>query len=139
MSPLQQLAQTLKQHGQSLTMPRRLVFAALEGEEPLTMNQVVKRCPTIDRASVYRAIALFERLGIVQRLQAGWKYRLELSDAFHAHHHHASCLQCGQTIPLHENLALEQLLQSLAAVHHFKLERHQLELQGLCQNCQISQ
>jgi Fur family ferric uptake transcriptional regulator len=100
------------------------------------MQQVVTRSAGVDRASVYRTIALFERIGIVQRLQTGWKYRLELSDSFHEHHHHATCIECGCTISLHEDAKLEQFLAELAQKYHFKLSAHQLELQGLCQNCQ---
>jgi len=100
------------------------------------MREVVARCPDIDRASVYRTISLFERLGVVLRLQVGWKYRLELSDIFHDHHHHATCLHCGRTTPLHEDPSLEKLLQTIARAHQFDLERHQLELQGMCARCQ---
>jgi Fe2+ or Zn2+ uptake regulation protein len=129
------LAATLRKHKQSVTTARRAVFTTLQGHEPLTMQQVVTKTPTIDRASVYRAVALFERLGIVQRLQTGWKYRLELSDAFHEHHHHASCLSCGTVLSLPEDIQLEELLQQTAASYHFTLQTHQLELQGYCESC----
>lgn len=131
----EQLATTLKLASQSVTTARSCVFAALQNQGPQTMQQLVSRCPSIDRASVYRTIALFEQLGIVQRLQTGWKYKLELSGAFHEHHHHASCLVCGVTIDLPENTALEHELHKLAATYNFHVERHQLELQGICQNC----
>ena len=72
--PLEQLMNSLKQHGQSLTKPRQVVFAALQGQEPQTMQQLVATCAgQIDRATVYRIVSLFEQLGIVQRLQIGWK------------------------------------------------------------------
>jgi Fur family ferric uptake transcriptional regulator len=133
-----QLRQHLKQHGQSLTKPRRIVFAALQGAEPQTMQQLVIACPSIDRASVYRAVALFERLGIVQRLQIGWKYKLELSDTFSHHHHHLTCLKCGRMIPFGEDKELENKLSAIASSQNFKMQGHQLEIQGLCNNCQKS-
>ena len=99
--PLEQLKKTLKERGQSLTRPRQLVFSALQGKEPQTMHQLVTACAVqIDRASVYRTVAVYERLGIIQRLQIGWKYKLELSDAFQRHHHHLTCLKCGRVIPI---------------------------------------
>src|ERR1700733_372533 len=102
--PLEQLKITLKAHHQSLTKSRLLIFTALEDKEPQTMHEIVAACQgQVDRASVYRTIALFERLGIVLRLQIGWKYKLELSDDFHHHHHHLTCRQCGKTIPLPED------------------------------------
>src|SRR5579859_5743980 len=96
---LDQLSLTLHAQGQSLTRPRRIVFMALQKSEPKTMQQLVSACAgQVDRASVYRSVTLFEKLGIVQRLQIGWKYKLELSDAFQRHHHHLTCLKCGQSI-----------------------------------------
>jgi len=134
--PPEQLKNTLKQHGQSLTQARRIIFAALENKEPQTMREVVAACRgRVDRASVYRTIALFERLGIVQRLQIGWKYKLELGDAFHRHHHHLTCSRCGRTFALPEDQQLEKRLKTLAAAQDFAMQGHQLEIQGLCKNC----
>jgi Fur family ferric uptake transcriptional regulator len=135
--PLEELANSLKRHRQSLTKARRVVFAALQDKEPQTMREVVLACwDQVDRASVYRTIALFERIGIVQRLQIGWKYKLELSDTFHHHHHHLTCETCGKTIPLAEDPLLEKRLRSLAQTQNFMMRGHQLEIQGICQNCQ---
>lgn len=100
------------------------------------MRELAERCHGVDRASMYRTVALFERLGIVQRLQAGWKYKLELSDTFHEHHHHATCQRCGQVTPLPEDPKLETYLRHLAAAHRLTLQSHQLELSGLCPGCQ---
>ncbi len=134
--PLQQLQQSLKEQGSNLTRPRQVVFSALLGHEPQTMAQLIAACAgQIDRASVYRAVALFESLGIVQRLQIGWKYKLELSDTFHHHHHHLTCLHCGRTIPFDEDQELEIKLKTIAQAQNFRMQGHQLEIQGLCQNC----
>lgn len=88
-----------------------------------------------DRASVYRTVELFERLGIVQRIQVGWKYRLELSDSFNPHHHHIHCTQCSRVVSLSEDAALERHISSLAHQAGFQLTSHQLELSGLCESC----
>lgn len=134
--PLEQLKTSLQQHCQSLTKSRLAVFAVLQDKEPQTMHEVVVACgQRVDRATVYRTIALFEKLGIVQRLQIGWKYKLELGDNFHHHHHHLTCKRCGKTIRLPEDRQLEQRLRSLAEVQNFNMQGHQLEIQGLCQNC----
>jgi Fe2+ or Zn2+ uptake regulation protein len=133
--PLEQFKKAMKQHGQSLTEARLMVFEALQHQEPQSMKEVVAACPDIDRASVYRTIALFERLGIVKRLQIGWKYKLELSDAFHRHHHHLTCLHCGRIMPLPEDRQLEARLHTLARSQDFVMKDHQLEIQGLCSNC----
>ena len=99
------------------------------------MHDLVVRAGQVDRASVYRAVDLFERLGIVQRLNTGWKYKLELSDKFAEHHHHLTCLRCGRTIAMNEG-ELEQLIGRLAEKHGFLPTAHQIEIQGLCAECQ---
>jgi len=136
MQPVDQLAEALRQSRQSLTKPRLAVFVALQGEEPLTIRDLIARCPGVDRASVYRTVALFEQLGIVQRIQMGWKYKLELSDAFHKHHHHATCLGCDRSFILPEDSKLETYVRHMAESVGLRLERHQLELQGYCPACQ---
>jgi Fur family ferric uptake transcriptional regulator len=124
----------LKRGGYSITAARRAVFDALLGQEPLAMQQLVAKTKAVDRASVYRAIELFERLGIVQRLNTGWKYRIELTDKFSAHHHHITCTACGATVAINEG-QLERLIESLAHDHGFTLSSHQIEIQGICDAC----
>ena|SRR5882757_6382807 len=134
--PIEQLEQTLKKNSFSLTAARRTVFLALQGHEPQSMHDLVVRCGNgVDRASIYRTIALFERLGIVQRLQMGWKYKLELTGGFVHHHHHLSCVQCGKVIPLPEDANLEKRLLQLAGSQNFEAQNHQLEIRGLCVDC----
>lgn len=132
----EQLAKALRAHGQSVTKARQTVFGALQGKEPQTMSEVVSACHEIDRASVYRTISLFESLGIVRRLQIGWKYKLELTDAFHHHHHHLSCVECGGLVSLSEDVGIENRLRQLAIQHGYTMEDHQLEIQGVCKQCQ---
>ena len=121
----------------SVTYQREVVFWALLDKEPMSMNQLIEICieQGIDRASVYRTVTLFEKLGIVQRLQIGWKYKLELSDSFQRHHHHLTCLKCGRMIPFDEDPALEKKLLQIARAEKFTMQGHQLEIQGLCQDC----
>ena len=124
----------LKQAGYSVTTARKQVFAALLGKEPLSMHELVGLAAAIDRASVYRAVELFEQLGIVQRIHTGWKYKIELTDKFSAHHHHLSCLGCGRTTAMNER-QLETLIETLSAQHGFTPSAHQIEIQGYCPTC----
>lgn len=133
--PSDLLKTSLKSQGHSLTAARQAVFAALLNKEPQTMQQLVAACTGIDRASVYRTVGLFEQAGIVNRLQIGWKYKLELSDAFHHHHHHLTCQQCGRVIPFNESPGLEATLRQIAKDNDFFMKGHQLEIQGYCANC----
>jgi len=131
------LNQRLKLYGFSVTKARLGVFKALENNEPQTMDQIVKKVKnTVNRASVYRVIDLFEKLGVVQRIQIGWKYKLELSNEFQEHHHHVICMQCGRIKSFREPENLDYLLGKIAERENFTLQNHQLELQGICSECQ---
>lgn len=129
---------SLREAGQSLTKPRQAVFDALQHHKSLTMAELVKACQGVDRASVYRTVDVFEKLGVVVRIPTGWKYRLELGETFLEHHHHATCVHCGASIALPEDKMLEQRLHELAARRNFQLQGHQIELTGLCEACQAA-
>ena len=129
-------ATTLRKHGHSVTSSRKEVFLALEHHEPLSMHKLVEQCPHIDRASVYRSIALFEEIGITKRIYSGWKYKIELSDMFGHHHHHATGVRCGHLYSLDEEPAIESALKAIAARHSFVLTAHEVELSVICKACQ---
>lgn len=130
------LEQTLRKHGYSLTKPRQAVFDILKNHGPLaTQSIITSLAKSVNRASVYRTIALFENLGIVQRLQFGWKYNLELSDAFQRHHHHFLCVICNQIFTIKESPRLEHQISALVLRLGFKPTSHQLEIQGKCKAC----
>lgn len=130
------LKHTLQDEGYSMTKTRRQVFSALADSDALSMDQLARKLQhKMDRSSIYRTIELFEKLGIVNRLQIGWKYKLELSEAFAGHHHHATCLNCNKVIAFEENPELENDIHDLAENLGFKLTSHTLELRGLCPEC----
>jgi len=125
----------LKSQGYSLTAPRKVVFDLLLNEEPQTMPDLLQKAAgKVDRASIYRVIDLYEKLGIVHRLNIGFKYKLELSDVFHSHHHHFYCSACGKTYDLPANPLLEAMITS-AAGQGFAPRGHHLEIYGLCSSC----
>jgi Fur family ferric uptake transcriptional regulator len=134
-SPKETFISMLKAGGSRVTKARVTVFEQLDNQESLSMSELVRRSKGIDRASVYRTIELFEQLGIVQRLHIGWKYKIELTDRFAAHHHHLTCVSCGKTVPINQH-DLEHVIDELAAQHNFTPTSHQIELQGYCMACQ---
>lgn len=137
--PLDQYHSALNKAGLSNTKPRKAVFEALLSQEhqPITMNELVKQCAHIcDRASVYRSVNTLEEAGIIHRLQIGWKYKLELSEQFHGHHHHITCINCGNTHSTHDDETFEQVLSELAARNGYTITDHQLDIKGICSHCQ---
>ncbi len=130
------LEKILKQNGYSVTKTRKIVFDALWGQDPQTMREIYgKTIDKIDRSSLYRTSELFQQLGLVERLAIGWKYKLELSDAFVHHHHHISCLGCDTVKVIDEHQQIEQLIHAIAQKYDISPDRHQFEIQGYCKNC----
>jgi Fur family transcriptional regulator, ferric uptake regulator len=126
----------LKNEGASLTKPRKTVFNLLLNQGPQSMQVLTQRAKgKIDRATVYRTVELFERIGIVRRVNVGWKYKIELSDVFTGHHHHMFCTSCGRMFDLPDNPMLETMIDTVAAKTDFAPRGHQLEIYGLCANC----
>jgi Fur family ferric uptake transcriptional regulator len=128
----------LREHGLSMTKQRAYLFELLIGSEPLSLHELYDVVNAkMDRASLYRNIAVFEQLGIVRRVNIGWKYKIELSDTFAEHHHHLTCIGCHTIIPINER-ELESFISGVAESHGFKAIEHQVEVQGYCKFCDIT-
>lgn len=129
------LKKILQQHGQSLTTGRQMLVNILWEQEPMSISQILDKVGgKQDPASLYRTIKLFEKIGIVHKVTIGWKYKLELTGPFSAHHHHLSCLGCHEVIAIADH-RIEKQLKNIAKQYHFVLQQHQLEVQGYCQGC----
>ena len=132
----EKLSETLKKHGYSLTKPRQALFSSLQSGTPRTMRELTLDLSSVmDRASIYRAVALFEELGIVVRVQQGWKYKIELSDIFSPHHHHITCIKCGKVISFDEPDGLHEILTQITTAAGYTNENHSLEISGTCSEC----
>ncbi|HUO61901.1 MAG TPA: Fur family transcriptional regulator [Candidatus Bathyarchaeia archaeon] len=130
------LRKILQANGYSLTHPRLAVFTYLSGKEPISMSTLCQALvPDIDRASVYRTVTLFQKLGITKRHAQGWKYMIELGDMFAEHHHHFTCINCGSIVPIGGN-SLENFIEQLASRQGFVATGHQIEIQGYCSRCE---
>jgi Fe2+ or Zn2+ uptake regulation protein len=134
--PTDTLKAILKSKNASLTAPRLVVFEFLFKKGPSGVQDIVSGVKQqADRASVYRTLDLFEKSGITHRISTGFKYKVELGEAFIAHHHHTHCLNCGNLNSLPANPLLETMIDSTAKSDGFSPRNHQLEIYGLCANC----
>lgn len=128
----------LSKQGYRVTTARETTFKLLMSPDPQSIGDLLQKADkTVDRVSVYRSIELFEKLGIVHRIYIGWKYKLELSDEFMEHHHHLSCLKCGQIIDIDDEKHIEDFITEVSREFGFQPRRHQFEIDGYCQNCAI--
>lgn len=133
------LRKVLEENGSKVTKPRLLVFQLLQEHGLQSLAELTARADKkIDRVSIYRTVDLFDHLGIVRRVNIGWKYKVELSEIFLDHHHHITCLHCNKVVAVKENEASEQMIAKLGENTGFRVTSHQIELQGLCEKCQKS-
>ena len=142
------ITQHLRHHGYSITAPRLAVLRVLQqADEPLKRAHIADRAtamrstqsqpaaPGCNRASVYRALQVFERIGITTVHMRGWTPYISLAEPFQPHHHHITCTMCGA----HQDVAtpeLEAALQAAARSHGYSLGQHSVALSGVCPRCQ---
>lgn len=125
----------LKDNNVSVTAARKAIFETLhKADEPLKNGEVARRTPNVDRASVYRTLELFSKLGITETIIRGWTPLTELAEPFKSHHHHIICERCGRVEEI-ENDTLEDVLGLVASRHDFALKKHVVELTGICKQC----
>ncbi len=125
----------LKKHGHYRTSERIRLFELLEQlHSPATIQELVAKSTDMDEATVYRNLDVFEETGVTHRVYTGWKYKVELSDLFRAHHHHMTCENCDSTTPINDR-HIENDIKKLAKEKGYVLTHHHLELHGLCPNC----
>lgn len=118
----------------SVTRSRLVIFNEL-AKRPIAVSALADKLKnSVDRATVYRTAELFERLGIVNRCWHGFEHKIELSEIFAPHHHHAVCQNCGDTIKI-TSPELESVLNKIAKNNLFITVNHSIELIGYCQKC----
>jgi Fur family ferric uptake transcriptional regulator len=127
----------LQQNDLYRTRERVRIFQELCGlNAPCSLEKIVQLTTgSVDRSTVYRTLDIFEKIGVTSRVYTGWKYKVELSEVFSAHHHHMTCSQCSTVISFDEPPALLKELKHLESANGFTITSHNLELNGLCNNC----
>ena len=128
----------LDEAGYFVTEPRRVVAEMVVGRDShFTANELVgeaKRARLgVGRATVFRALELFEQLGLVERL--------DLPNGEHAyvvcqpaHHHHVICTGCGRSAEVGD-LGIGSIAAEVESQTGFTLDSHRIELYGLCPDC----
>lgn len=121
------------ERGLRVTDQRRIVARVLsDSEDHPNVEQLYARAAEIDAsisiATVYRAIHLFEELGILDRHEFGdGRARYELTPD--AHHDHLIDVETGKVVEFVDP-ELEQLQRRIAEKLGFRLVDHRLELYG---------
>ncbi|MEE8600429.1 Fur family transcriptional regulator [Euzebya tangerina] len=130
----------LRSEGHRVTGPRLAVWRALtESDGHLTAEELAGHVeaidPTVNVASVYRSLGLFEELGIARQSQLGdGGARWEI--AHPDEHFHMVCRACG-TVDHHRGSLVQAVTDHLAG-HGFQAEQVELIVTGLCTRCVVA-
>lgn len=131
----------LKAASFKLTEPRRLLLEVLvQRHGPFSAEElhvhVLKKKPkaSCDLVTIYRSLATFEELNLIQRCDFGDNtVRYELFEKDH-HHHHIICEKCLRSEAVDVCPVGEKNL--INDSYGFTNVRHRLEFFGLCPACQ---
>ena len=131
--------EAVQQQGLRLTSQRRLVMEILQqSNEHLDAEMVYERArlkdPRISLATVYRTLALFKLLGLVEEHQFGESHG-HFEAVKDTPHYHFACGECGQVIEFTDP-EVEVLAQRLCLQAGHTLTQIKLDLVGICSACQ---
>jgi Fur family transcriptional regulator, ferric uptake regulator len=131
-----ELDRTLREHGFRATTPRRVVWDALvRSAGHVTAEELTALVgEDVDQASVYRALALFEELGLARTSRLGDGDAARWEPAHPDEHFHLVCTECGE-IDHHVGSLVSQITEHLDEGHGFEVERVELVVNGRCRRC----
>jgi len=133
----------LAQAGYRASVPREEVIAAVaELGCSVTAREISdllrERGSGVGLASIYRALDLLDRLGLVQRFDVGeGSARYEPALPGGDHHHHLVCDSCGTVEPFEDD-ALETAIHRLSGRTEFTIAAHDVTLHGECPSCRAA-
>jgi Fur family ferric uptake transcriptional regulator len=139
-SELSSLTGRLRRDSHKITGPREAILDVLRRHpHPLTNREIFAQLPPGggDLATIYRAMRLLEKLGMVQRFDFGdGAARFELvPEGGDGHHHHLICTGCARVVEIAECFPAE-IESRIAGANGFTAVTHRLEFFGLCPACQ---
>ncbi|MEX2161872.1 MAG: Fur family transcriptional regulator [Anaerolineales bacterium] len=131
--------QVLRSHGYRVTPQRIAILDAIcagEGHSPLgaIYARARKQDARIDMSTVYRAVELFQTLGLVVSADFdGHEKGYEIAKP--EPHHHLVCKTCKQEFDI-DNQAVSDFYERLRGDYGYDVTMDHLVLAGVCPNCQ---
>ncbi len=135
------LMEELHERGVRMTAQRRLLVSIIQDSprhlDAATLLKIAKQKDSaVDRATVYRTIALLKNLGLIDELDLmhleGEKHYYEAKTNWD--HCHIACFQCGAILE-YASSSFERLKQDIAKRSGFQIRVVRLEVGGLCERC----
>ena len=133
-SKADQLMQVVEDLGYRSTGPRRAVVRTVAARDRhFTADELCRELPQVGRATVFRSLNLLVETGVLCRVlleDGSLHYQL----SHRGHHHHLICTECGLSQDL-LGCDIDEMLTERAALNHFQMEGHRLEVYGRCHKC----
>lgn len=136
------LIEELIASGTRITAQRRLIVGIIQNsprhlDAATLLETARKHDPGIDRATIYRTIALLKERGLIDELDLmhleGEKHYYEAKTD--RDHSHMACFRCGAIVE-YASPSVERLRQEMAEQSGFQIRILRLEVGGLCPRCQ---
>ncbi|WP_066370439.1 Fur family transcriptional regulator [Neobacillus fumarioli] len=94
-------------------------------------DQLKEYYPGLSFDTIYRNLALFENMGILEMTELSGEKHFRFTCAGHQHHHHFICLECGKTKEI-DSCPMDGLMENLKG---YDISGHKFEIYGRCPNC----
>ncbi|MGH2363970.1 MAG: Fur family transcriptional regulator [Chloroflexota bacterium] len=125
----------LEEQGLRVTGQRETVVRAIAGKTGAFNPEALfdeLRPGGIGRATVYRALELLERQGMLARIHLNGCHAYTVCEE--QHHHHLVCTSCNKVVPV-DATDVESAIRRLAVDLRFRVDTHTLEFSGRCEAC----
>ena len=123
-----------------MTQPRKRLLTYLKDhrDETFSAKQISDKLSEVSVSAVYRNLSALEQDGAVRRVsKAGSRevfYQYLAAEECRSHLH-LSCKKCGKTFHMDAE-ETEDLVERIAALDKFALDRSETVLYGVCEACQ---
>lgn len=142
---VEEVRKIFEKNNQKFTKQREIIFETLKNSSSKhqTAEEVFSEVHQVNKqvgiATVYRALNLFEELGIVNKQEFTDSIATyELVDPEGCHHDHLICTNCGKIVE-EEIISKDELTELLKDKYDFNLDYYSLRIYGICSDCKKTQ
>ena len=129
------LLDAIEDRGYRITATRRVIAGAIEdSHDGFTAEQICDRLPDVGRATVYRAIKLFQDAEVVCKLALPNGAPRYAVDSGGRHHHHAICTECSAVQDFRAS-TVERVLRAIETDVKGQITGHRMEIYVTCPTC----
>jgi len=129
----------LKESGLKATFQRMNILDVINKHGHMSVDgiyaEVIKVHPSLSLATIYKNIILMMEKGVLVEVPiVGRKPKYELAKTDHMH---LICTECGE---VEDKTCLEktdEIFHKLTQEEHFRLNKRQVNLYGVCEKCQM--